>query len=119
MKIKPIYILFGILAVLLLIYTKFLKNIETMEPSFGNSFCKKYEQNTGELEGVCEKMTTSNCKTSNCCVWLNNNKCSAGNSTGPTFTTDKNGESITVDTYYYQNKCYGLNCSVLNNINIK
>jgi hypothetical protein len=112
MKIKPIsgYILFGILAVLLLVYTKFLKGIETFESininPFGSSFCKKYEKNTSELEGACEKLTTSNCKTSNCCVWVNNNKCSAGSSTGPTFTTDKNGDRISVDTYYYQNKYY-------------
>jgi hypothetical protein len=45
-----IYILFGVLAVLLLVYTKFLKGIETFETvnPFGSSFCKKYEKVEGK-----------------------------------------------------------------------
>ena len=40
---------------------------------------------------------------------LNGEKCVAGNQDGPTFKTDS-GEDITVDYYYYQNKCYGNSC---------
>ena len=74
------------------------------------SFCNKFGGDSSELEGACGRLTSKNCKSSSCCVWANGNKCSAGGITGPTFKTDKDGNKITVDNYYYMNKCYGNGC---------
>lgn len=75
------------------------------------SFCNKFGGDSSQLEGACGNLTSKNCKSSNCCVFINGNKCSAGGITGPTFKTDKDGNKITVDNYYYMNKCYGNRCS--------
>ena len=63
-----------------------------------------------ELEGACERLTSKNCKTSSCCVFVNGNKCSAGDASGPTYKTDENGKPIAIDNFYYQNKCHGSGC---------
>ena len=73
-------------------------------------FCKAHEGATSELEKSCNKLTQNNCNEVPCCVYLNDNKCVAGNARGPIYKTEKNGEKINVDYYYYKNKCYG-NCS--------
>ena len=88
-------------------------NIEGLDSNLSDmavSFCKKFEGKTSELEGACERLTSKNCKTSNCCVFVNGNKCSAGDASGPTYKTDANGKPIAIDNYYYQNKCYGNGC---------
>ena len=79
-------------------------------------FCKSFEGSSDLLEKECNNLTTSNCKSSSCCVLLNGKKCVAGNANGPTFLTNTSGESINADFYYYQNKCYGNGCPVGNNI---
>lgn len=88
-------------------------NIEGLDSNLSDmavSFCKKFEGKTSELEGACERLTSKNCKTSNCCVFVNGNKCSAGDASGPTYKTDANGKPIAIDNYYYKNKCYGNSC---------
>jgi hypothetical protein len=75
------------------------------------SFCNKFGGDSSQLESACGRLTSKNCKSSNCCVFINGNKCSAGGITGPTFKTDKDGNKITVDNYYYMNKCYGTGCT--------
>jgi hypothetical protein len=72
-------------------------------------FCKSHEGNTNKLEGSCNKLTKNNCDEVSCCVYLNGQKCVAGNANGPIYKTEKTGEKINVDYYYYKNKCYG-NC---------
>jgi hypothetical protein len=71
-----------------------------------SDFCKS---NSASLKESCTKLTKKNCNATSCCVVLNGNKCVAGNQDGPTFKTDS-GKDITVDYYYYQNKCYGNSC---------
>ena len=71
-----------------------------------NTFCESYLENSGELEKACNQLTTSNCANVNCCVF-NNGKCAAGDINGPTYKTDKDGNLITIDTYYYLGKCHG------------
>jgi hypothetical protein len=71
-----------------------------------DDFCKS---NSASLKESCAKLTKNNCNETSCCVVLNGKKCAAGNQDGPTFKTDS-GEDITVDYYYYQNKCYGDSC---------
>jgi hypothetical protein len=91
------------------------KQIEGLENDLSTdpavSFCNKFGGDSSQLEGACGRLTDKNCKSSNCCVFTNGNKCSAGGITGPTFKTDKDGNKITVDNYYYMNKCYGNGCT--------
>jgi hypothetical protein len=71
-----------------------------------SDFCKS---SSDSLKGSCSKLTKKNCNATSCCIVLNGEKCVAGNQSGPTFKTDS-GEDISVDYYYYQNKCYGNSC---------
>jgi hypothetical protein len=97
---------------------KLLKTItiETMNnltlPSMNkyDDFCKGHIGSTDKLESSCNNLTNSNCNEVSCCVNLNGNKCVAGNERGPIYKTEKTGDKINVDYYYYKNKCYG-NCS--------
>jgi hypothetical protein len=65
-----------------------------------NTFCESYLGNSVELEKACKQLTQSNCADIKCCVF-NNGKCAAGDINGPTYKTDKDGNLITMDTYYY------------------
>ena len=71
-----------------------------------HTFCESYLGNSVELEKACEQLTRSNCADIKCCVF-NNGKCAAGDINGPTYKTDKDGNLITMDTYYYLGKCHG------------
>ena len=71
-----------------------------------HTFCESYLENSGELEKACKQLTQSNCSDIKCCVF-NNGKCAAGDINGPTYKTDKDGNLITMDTYYYLGKCKG------------
>jgi cytoskeletal protein RodZ len=71
-----------------------------------DNFCKS---SSDSLKDSCTKLTKNNCNATSCCIILNGEKCVVGNQDGPTFKTDS-GEDITVDYYYYQNKCYGNSC---------
>lgn len=73
-------------------------------------FCENNKKNSDKLEKKCNDLTKTNCNVVNCCVYLNGNKCVAGDKNGPVFTTDDNDKKIDVDTYYFRNKCYGKNC---------
>jgi len=71
-----------------------------------SDFCKS---SSDSLKTSCGKLTKKNCNSTSCCIVLNGEKCVAGNQDGPTFKTES-GEDISIDYYYYQNKCYGNNC---------
>ena len=73
-----------------------------------SDFCKN---SSSSLKETCAKLTKKNCNSTTCCVVLNGEKCVAGNQDGPTFKTES-GKDISVDYYYYQNKCYGNSCPV-------
>jgi hypothetical protein len=73
-----------------------------------SDFCKN---SSSSLKESCGKLTNKNCNATTCCIMLNGKKCVAGNQDGPTFKTES-GKDISVDYYYYQNKCYGNNCAV-------
>ena len=91
-----------------------MENIEieasklNINPSSG--FCESHLGKSADLETSCNRLTKKRCTQTNCCVFTSNNKCSAGNINGPTYKKDKNGELITMDYYYYQDKCFGKNC---------
>lgn len=74
-----------------------------------DNFCGSYLGNSNELETACNNLSESNCRDVKCCVYLNtkeNNKCVAGDISGPTYKTDKDGKLITMDSYYYLGKMY-------------
>jgi hypothetical protein len=75
-----------------------------------DAFCKNHIGSSGTLDDSCKKLTKNNCNSTSCCVFTSDNKCSAGNSNGPTFNTDQNGKTKQLDYYYFQNKCYGNKC---------
>lgn len=74
------------------------------------SFCEVYETDAPKLEKACNNLTKENCNATSCCIWLNNSKCVAGNQGGPKFKDDENKQPISIDSYYYKNKCFGKNC---------
>lgn len=78
--------------------------------NLSSSFCDYYKTNPGELEKASKLLTQENCMNSSCSVWLNKSECVAGSALGPTYKTDKNGNNIEVDNYYYLNRCYGNGC---------
>jgi len=83
----------------------------TMDNSFelspSDSFCASHLGNSAKLESSCSTLTQENCAKTNCCVWLESGskgKCAAGSEDGPTYKKDKDGQLITMDTYYYQGR---------------
>lgn len=86
------------------------ENIKKMMASSSENFCESYLGNSVDLEQSCNELTESNCGEVKCCVY-GNGKCVAGDISGPTYKTDKDGKLITMDTYYYLGKCYGNKCT--------
>jgi hypothetical protein len=82
------------------------ENIKKMMASSSENFCESYLGNSVELEKACNQLTESNCADVRCCVF-GNGKCVAGDISGPTYKTDKDGKLITMDSYYYLGKCRG------------
>ena len=84
-----------------------------MLSSSSEMFCESYLGNSVDLEKGCNELTESNCGQVKCCVYskiVENGKCVAGDINGPTYKTDKDGNLITMDSYYYLGKCRGTNC---------
>jgi len=114
---------FKIFAILIIIILLFSVNggiiLESMQNSTrdelisltspAKGFCETYRGKSDELEEECSNLAESSCNKTDCCVWTSNSKCSAGGINGTTFKTDQSGNMITMDYYYYKNKCYG-NC---------
>jgi hypothetical protein len=90
------------------------KELDTLELNTGQSFCN-HDSNT--LNKMCNSLTQKNCINSDCCIYATLNtgekgsapQCLTGNADGATFKSDTQGNMITLDHYYYKNKCYG-NC---------
>lgn len=84
-----------------------IEGLDTILPS-NKAFC---EVNKGfTLEQSCNNLTRQNCGLTSCCVWTSDNKCKAGNISGPTFNTNSSGKTNKLDYYYFENKCYGDMC---------
>jgi len=85
--------------------------LETMQNITANSFCESHQSDSADkLDKACNELTKGNCSRVNCCVLVNGSTCSAGTKNGPLFTTDSNGKKLSIENYYYQNKCYGKSC---------
>ena len=76
---------------------------------FSDSFCETYGPGSGsDLNVECNKLTAENCNQTKCCIFLNGQKCVAGNQAGPSVTVDAStGEDIDYTYYSYKNTCYG------------
>lgn len=64
----------------------------------------------GQQEMSCKALTKYNCGLTSCCIWTSDNKCKAGNQSGPLFNSDSKGKTLPLDYYYFQNQCYGQKC---------
>ncbi len=87
-----------------------IEGLDTQLPASSGmkAFCDSHKG--FDLEQSCNKLTKINCGLTSCCVYTSDNKCKAGNMSGPTFNTNSNGQSLPIDYYYFQNKCYGEKC---------
>jgi hypothetical protein len=88
------------------------EDLDQLNMGIAQGFCASLEGNTAQLEDSCNELTKDNCAEVGCCVYMRdglNGKCVAGSKNGPTYKTDKDGNMITADRYYYLGKCYG-NC---------
>lgn len=74
----------------------------------GGAFCDTNKGYSQEI--ACNKLTKTNCGLTSCCIWTSDNKCKAGNQDGPLFSSDSKGKTIPLDYYYFQTKCYGVEC---------
>jgi len=81
------------------------EDIEHLKMLPAQGFCASYEGNSAALEPECNQLTETNCAQTSCCGYIRNRgaegKCVAGGPNGPTYTTEKSGEKITYDKYYY------------------
>jgi len=72
----------------------------------GGDICSKHISKPMKLHETCQTLSSKSCNATSCCIWLNGKSCVAGDSSGPTFRTNK-GKKIEVDYYSYQNKEFG------------
>ena len=90
-----------------------IENMGNMDVSLSadkyDNFCEVNRGTGKKLEESCNNLTKENCNKVSCCVHINGSKCVAGSKNGATYRTEKNGDKISVDYYYYKNKCAG-NC---------
>lgn len=82
------------------------EDLKKMMASPSDNFCESYLGDSSNLEKACNQLTEGNCADVKCCVY-GNGKCMAGDISGPTYKTDKDGKLITMDSYYYLGKCRG------------
>ena len=88
------------------------ENDELVEDMMNGSknFCSENQEDPVNMNTKCSILSNANCKMSECCALVNDNKCMAGDANGPVFKNDSDGKSIPIDSYYYMNKCYGPSC---------
>ena len=78
-----------------------------MKSEFIDDICLK---DNPEINTKCKGLSNSNCSITNCCIFLNGNKCVSGGENGPTYLTE-DGVDVITKYYIYKNKCYG-NCDI-------
>jgi hypothetical protein len=87
-----------------------MENLNTnLDVNQFSAFCKSHTGYSDKLDISCGKLTNTNCNLVDCCVLLTsdgNQKCVAGDYSGPTYKTTTNGKNINIDYYYYKNKFY-------------
>jgi hypothetical protein len=76
---------------------------------FGDAFCKINRGDPTNLTNKCSSLTSESCNATDCCVWVNGEKCLAGDADGPT-TPMGSTSTVDADYYSYKYQCYG-NCN--------
>jgi len=96
-------------------YSFYFSNKEEFDTNIimnkSDAFCESNKGSSGSLDNSCKKLSKKNCTSTSCCVWTSDNMCLAGSENGPTFNSDSNGKSKTLDYYYFKDKCFGEKCS--------
>jgi hypothetical protein len=87
-----------------------IETMDTINNSPASDFCMSLKGKSDELNNKCQFLTKKNCGKISCCGWLNDSTCVAGDASGPTYQTTTDGTKIPIDSYYYENKCYGPKC---------
>lgn len=99
---------FVLLSIIIIYYL--VTNIEAFENStIADGFCEHHRGSLVKLNESCLKLSQSNCGKTSCCVWTN--QCVSGSKNGPTYNTNAKGKTKQLDSYYFQNKCYGDKCA--------
>ena len=128
-KYVTILIIFLLFSILLVLYNKYhyprsCKKIVTESMTIldetdelvedmtngSKNFCSENQEDPVNMNTKCAVLSNTNCKMSECCALVNDDKCMAGDANGPVFKNDSDGKSIPIDSYYYMNKCYGPSC---------
>jgi len=128
-KYVTILIIFLLFLIFLVLYNKYLyprscKKIATESMTIldetdelvedmtdgSKNFCRENQADPVNMNTKCAILSNANCKMSECCALVNDDKCMAGDANGPVFKNDSDGKSIPIDSYYYMNKCYGKSC---------
>lgn len=81
---------------------------EGLAGSGSQAFCSQYSG--FNLETACNRLTKHNCGNTSCCIWTSDDKCKAGNASGPTFNSNAKGKTLPLPYFYFENKCYGEKC---------
>ena len=71
----------------------------SIEPSI--AFCATFEEDAAKREDQCNTLTKGNCAKTDCCGYLNQTTCVAGNKLGPIFKTNKK-KHIQINNYEHQ-----------------
>lgn len=74
-----------------------------VKPQWAGSACAVYSSQPHQLEAYCTNLSDSGCAAMDCCVWLNGERCAAGDAAGPTF------HNVDVKYFRFKNTCTG-NC---------
>lgn len=75
-----------------------------------SGFCKYDRFFPEKIEQKCNALNVDTCATTSCCVLLGNNKCVAGDNSGPKYKSHYTDSDVVIkDKYFYLGRCYG-NC---------
>jgi len=79
-----------------------------MKNDGSESFCDKYKSQPSELDTKCSGLTEKSCDATSCCVFINGERCVAGNKNGPMFRTSaETNENIDIKHYKHKGVCFG------------
>ena len=81
--------------------------IENFDSKFSDGLCQLNAGEPHKIEADCNTLHEDNCRATSCCIWINGQKCVAGNERGPRYHTDNNKDRINIDYFYYKDKCLG------------
>tara|TARA_Y100000389_G_scaffold200032_1_gene239659 strand:- start:474 stop:959 length:486 start_codon:yes stop_codon:yes gene_type:complete len=74
-----------------------------LKPQWAGHACARYSSQPHLMEAYCTKLSDSGCAAMDCCLWLNGERCAAGDQDGPTF------HNVDIKYYRFKDKCTG-NC---------